>query len=43
VADEMSQLLFAKQLADDAEFANEEGLLTLLQIIDVGKDEVADG
>jgi hypothetical protein len=39
----MSQLLFAKQLADNAEFANEEGLLTLLQIIDVGPDEVVNG
>lgn len=43
MADDTQQLLFAKQLADNAKFANEAGLRNLLQIIETGSEEVVSG
>lgn len=37
------QLLFAKQLMDNVEFANETGLRNLLQILETGSDQVVNG
>lgn len=43
MADDMQQLLFAKQLADNAEYANETGLRNLFRIIETGSEEVVNG
>ena len=43
MADDMAQLLFAKQLMDNAEYANEKGLRNLLEIIATGSESVVNG
>lgn len=43
MTDDMSQLLFAKQLMDNVEFANESGLRNLLEIIKTGSEKVVNG
>ncbi len=43
MSDENSQLLFAKQLIDNIEFANDSGLKKLLEIINIGSERVVNG
>lgn len=43
MANDMEQLLFAKQLMDNTEFANEAGLCNLLKIIETGSNQVVNG
>lgn len=43
MADEMQQLLFAKQLMDNLEYANEKGLRNLFNVIETGSDSVVNG
>ncbi|MCX6173149.1 MAG: HEAT repeat domain-containing protein [Ignavibacteriales bacterium] len=43
MSDENSQLLFAKQLMDNVEFANDAGLKKLLEIINTGSERVVNG
>jgi hypothetical protein len=43
MGEDMSQLLFAKQLMDNTEYASEKGLRNLLEIIETGSESVVNG